>query len=88
MLKPGEVQRVLQALLRERVPIRDLETVLETIGDIAARTKDTEILTEYARSALARTLCDQHNPPRFGPLLMLEVVRTSSARLRVKTLSV
>jgi len=60
MLKPGEVQRVLQALLRERVPIRDLETILETIGDLSARTKDTEILAEYARSALGRTLCHQH----------------------------
>ena len=60
VLKPGEIQRVLQALLRERVPIRDLETILETIGDLAARTKDTEILTEYARSSLARTLCHQH----------------------------
>jgi flagellar biosynthesis protein FlhA len=60
VLKPGEIQRVLQALLRERVPIRDLETILETIGDWAGRTKDTEILTEYARNALARTLCHQH----------------------------
>ena len=60
VLKPGEIQRVLQALLRERVPIRDLEMILETIGDLAARTKDTEILTEYARNSLARTLCHQH----------------------------
>ena len=60
VLKPGEVQRVLQMLLRERVPIRDLETVLETIGDWASRTKDIEILTEYARNALSRTLCHQH----------------------------
>ncbi len=60
VLKPGEVQRVLQALLRERVPIRDLETILETIGDWAGRTKDPEILTEYARNALARTLCHLH----------------------------
>ncbi len=60
VLKPGEVQRVLQALLRERVGIRDLESILETIGDWASRTKDTEILTEYARNALARGLCHQH----------------------------
>ena len=60
VLKPGEIQRVLQALLRERVPIRDLETILETAGDWAGRTKDVEILTEYARNALARTLCHQH----------------------------
>ena len=60
VLKPGEIQRVLQALLRERVSIRDLESILEAIADVAPRTKDTEILTEYARNALARTLCHQH----------------------------
>ncbi len=60
LLKPGEVQKVLQALLRERVPIRDLETILETLGDWATRTKDAEILTEYVRNALARTLCAQY----------------------------
>ncbi len=57
VLKVGEVQKVLQNLLRERVPIRDLETILETLGDWAARTKDTDVLTEYARNALARTIC-------------------------------
>ncbi|RJP35170.1 MAG: flagellar biosynthesis protein FlhA [Phycisphaerales bacterium] len=57
VLKPGEIQRVLQGLLRERVPIRDLETILETVSDWSERTRDTEILTEYARNALARTLC-------------------------------
>jgi len=59
VLKPGEVQRVLQTLLRERVPVRDLESILEAISDVAPRTKDPEILTEYARHALARTLCHQ-----------------------------
>ncbi len=57
VIKPGEIHRVLQALLREAVPIRDLETIVETLGDWAPRTKDTEILTEYVRNALARTLC-------------------------------
>ncbi len=60
VLKPGEVQRVLQTLLRERVSIRDLETILEAIAEWAPRTKDPEILTEYARHALARGLCHQH----------------------------
>ncbi len=64
-LKTGEVQKVLQNLLRERVPIRDLETILETLSDWGARTKDTDVLTEYARNALARTICqtyrDQNN---------------------------
>jgi flagellar biosynthesis protein FlhA len=60
VLKPGEVQRVLQNLLRERVPVRDLETIVETLGDWASRTKDAEILTEYARNALARTIGSQY----------------------------
>ncbi len=59
-LKIGEVQAVLQNLLRERVPIRDLETIVETLGDWAGRTKDPEVLCEYVRNALARTLCEQH----------------------------
>lgn len=60
LLKTGDVQKVLQALLRERVPIRDLETILETLGDYAPKTKDIEVLTEYARNSLARTICAQY----------------------------
>lgn len=60
VLKPGEVQRVLHNLLRERVSIRDLETILETLGDWAPRTRDTDVLTEYVRNALARFICQQH----------------------------
>lgn len=59
-LKLGEVQKVLQNLLKESVPIRDLETILETLGDWAPRTKDTEVLTEYVRNALARQICQQY----------------------------
>jgi flagellar biosynthesis protein FlhA len=59
-VKPGELQKVMQNLLRERVPVRDLETILETLGDYASRTKDLEVLTEYVRNALARTICKQY----------------------------
>jgi flagellar biosynthesis protein FlhA len=52
----GEVQRVLQQLLREGVSIRDLGTILETIGDRAAITRDPTLLAEYARQALGRTI--------------------------------
>jgi flagellar biosynthesis protein FlhA len=57
VLSLGEVQRVLQNLLRERVPIRDLATILETIADAGTLTRDVNLLTEAARSALSRTIC-------------------------------
>ncbi len=60
VVKPGELQKVLQALLRERVPIRDLETILETLSDWGGRTKDLDVLTEYVRNALRRCICMQH----------------------------
>ncbi|MGA2583237.1 MAG: flagellar biosynthesis protein FlhA [Tepidisphaeraceae bacterium] len=59
-IKPGELQKVMQNLLRERVPVRDLETIIETLGDYSSRTKDLEILTEYVRHALSRTICKQY----------------------------
>ncbi|MNS47216.1 Flagellar biosynthesis protein FlhA [compost metagenome] len=52
----GEIQRVLQNLLRERVSIRDLVPVLETLANYARLTKDTDTLTEYARQSLARAI--------------------------------
>lgn len=59
-IKPGELQRVCQNLLHERVGIRDMETILETLGDCASRTKDLDVLTEYVRNALSRTICKQY----------------------------
>src|SRR3712207_5159261 len=56
----GEVQRVLQHLLREGVSIRDLGTILEAIGDRAAMTRDPHILAEYARQALGRTITGKY----------------------------
>ncbi|RKY67707.1 MAG: flagellar biosynthesis protein FlhA [Candidatus Latescibacterota bacterium] len=53
----GMVQKVLQNLLRERVPIKDLLTIMETLADYASLVKDTETLTEYVRHALGRTIC-------------------------------
>ena len=59
-VKPGELQKVMQNLLRERVAVRDLETILETLGDYAGRTKDLDVLTEYVRNALGRAICKQY----------------------------
>jgi flagellar biosynthesis protein FlhA len=58
LLSAGEVQKVLQNLLRERVSIRNLEAILEALGDCAPRSKDPEILTEYARNAVGRAICN------------------------------
>lgn len=52
----GEVQKVLQNLLREGISIRDLLTICETLADYAATTRDTDILTEYARQSLKRAI--------------------------------
>lgn len=56
----GDVQKVLANLLRERVSIRDMVTILETLADYAPLTKDHEILTEYVRHALARQISKQY----------------------------
>lgn len=52
----GEIQKVLQNLLQEGISIRDLVTIFETIADHAASTRDTDILTEYVRQSLKRTI--------------------------------
>ena len=59
-LSLGEIQRVLQALLAEGVPIRDLGTIVEAIGDKARTTRDTSLLSEYARQALGRAITAPH----------------------------
>lgn len=52
----SQVQKVLQNLLRERVSIRDLQTILETLSEYASVTKDPDLLTEYVRQALSRRI--------------------------------
>lgn len=54
----GEVQKVLQNLLKEKVPIKDMVTILESLADNSRATKDIELLTEYVRFALGRTICN------------------------------
>jgi flagellar biosynthesis protein FlhA len=60
LLSVGEVQRVLQALLREGVSIRDLGAIVEAIGDKARVTRDPGLLAEYARQALGRAITAPH----------------------------
>jgi len=56
----GEIQKILQNLVRERVSIRDLVTIMETIADNVHVTKDIEILTECVRVALSRVICHDY----------------------------
>ncbi len=56
LLGLGEIQKILQNLLEEGVSIRDLLTIFETLADYAATTRDTDVLTEYARQALKRAI--------------------------------
>jgi flagellar biosynthesis protein FlhA len=59
-LQLGEVQTVLQNLVKERVSIRDLVTILETLADNVKMTRDPEMLTEFTRVALARSICREY----------------------------
>ncbi|MGZ6235683.1 MAG: flagellar biosynthesis protein FlhA [Syntrophales bacterium] len=56
----GTVQKVLQRLLRERISIRDLLTILDTLADYVPITKNVDLLTSYVRQALARTISKQY----------------------------
>ncbi len=60
LLTVGEVQRVLQNLLRERIPIRNLVMILETLADAARVSKDVDFLTEKVRAALARHISAEY----------------------------
>ncbi|WP_282941832.1 flagellar biosynthesis protein FlhA [Paenibacillus sp. RC67] len=59
VLSIGDVQKVLVKLLREKISIRDLVTILETLADYGTYTKDPEILTEYVRQSLSRQITQQ-----------------------------
>jgi flagellar biosynthesis protein FlhA len=72
VLRLGEVQQVLQRLLREHVAIRQLQTILEALSDLGPRTRDPVRLTEFVRQRLSRTLCTCY--------------RDSQRRLRVATI--
>lgn len=87
IVSTGEIQRLLKQLLRERVPIRDLTTILEAMGDVAPVTKDPDVLNEAVRAALGRAICRQHQTDKgelptisFAPSLeerlLQSIVRT------------
>ena len=73
LMSLGAVVKVLQNLLREQIPIRDLLTIVETLADWAPMIKDTDTLTEYVRRALARTITRLYQTSEGNiPLLTLD----------------
>jgi flagellar biosynthesis protein FlhA len=73
MMSVGDVHKILQNLLREKVTIRDLLLILETLANIAQRNKNPEILTEYVRNALSSQICDVYkNEDNIIPVITLD----------------
>ena len=73
LLPLGALVKVLGNLLRERVPIRDLRTILETLADVALSIKDPDMLTEYVRQSLARSITKQYQTAdRTLPVIHLD----------------
>ncbi len=71
VISQNELQKVLRNLLRENVPISDMETILETLADYAPTVKDSDILTEYVRQSLKRTIT--HRFSEAGQLKVLSL---------------
>jgi flagellar biosynthesis protein FlhA len=80
ILSLGDLHRVLRQLLRERVPIRDLVTILEAMADAAGTTKDPDQMTEAVRVALGRTICRQYQTDR-GELPTISLAPALEAKL-------
>jgi flagellar biosynthesis protein FlhA len=87
VLSLGDIQRVLRQLLRERVPVRDLASILEAMADAPGGSKDTDVLTEAVRATLGRAICRQYQTdqgelpaiglaPAMEQRLMAALVRT------------
>ncbi len=72
LLTLGEIQKVLCNLIRENVPIRDMVTIMETLADYSNMTKDIDILTEYVRQALSRTITNRFIPDKKGKVITLD----------------
>lgn len=74
LLSVGEIQKVLANLLKEHVSIRDLVTIFETLADHASSVRDTDILTEYVRQALARAISSKVLPGPSNQVITLDPV--------------
>lgn len=72
MFSLGEIQKVLGNLLKENVPIRDMTTIIETLGDYGNITRDTDLLTEYVRTALKRSISKRFIPDDVAHVITLD----------------
>lgn len=86
LMSVGDVQKVLQNLLRERVSIRDMVSILEVLADYAPLTKNVALLTEYARQSLGRSICqpyinDRNELPVFTLAADLERIFTDAVTI-------
>ena len=72
LLSLGELQKVLANLIRESVSIRDMVTILETLADYAGIVRDPDLLTEYVRQALSRTITQRFIPDNKGQVITLD----------------
>ena len=72
MFSLGEVQKILANLLSENVPIRDMATIVETLGDYGNATRDTDMLTEYVRQALRRSISKRFIPDDVAHAITLD----------------
>jgi len=72
MFSLGEIQKILACLLSENVPIRDMTTIIETLGDYGNLTRDTDLLTEYVRQALRRSISKRFIPDDVAYAITLD----------------
>lgn len=76
----GLIQRVLKELLAEKIPIKDMLTILETISDVAEVTKNVDIITEQVRARLARVITNQYKDPS-GVLKLVTLAAPTEQKL-------
>jgi len=72
MFALGEIQKVLANLLAENIPIRDMASIVETLGDYGNLTRDTDMLTEYVRQALKRAISSRFIPDGVAYVITLD----------------
>jgi flagellar biosynthesis protein FlhA len=81
LVSMGLLHRVLQNLLRDGIPVRDLSQIIEALGEHADKTKDAALLTEVARKSLVRTITEQHSA-REGQITAIVVEPALEYELR------